>query len=180
MKEVASRIKSLREEHKTTKKSVAEETGISQNKYTRIENATDSPTIEQVDRIAEHFQVSRGWIMNDRVERMERESEKEEERLLEILKDVPADELDANRGLIEQAARLKVLLDDNWRDILENGEYEKFSQSADQRPYDRKRPIVENYDNRDKTYQSVIQQLTGLIPKESDKKLTARERLLGK
>lgn len=180
VKEVAGRIKSLRVEHKMTKKAVADALELSQNKYTRIENATDSPTVVQVDRISEFFQVSRGWILNDRVEIMEKKSQKEEERLLEIMKDVPADELDTNKGLIEQAARLKVLLDDNWRDILENGEYEKFSQSESQLPYDRKRPIVENYDNRDKTYQSIIHQLTSLIPKESDKKLTARERLLGK
>lgn len=180
MKEVANRIKSLREKHNMTKKAAADEAGLSQNKYTRIENATDSPTIEQVNRIAKIFQVSRGWILNDRAEVMEERSQKEEERLLEIMKDVPTDELDANKGLIEQAARLKVLLDDNWRDILENGEYEKFSQSENQMPYDRKRPIVENYDNRDKTYQSIIHQLTSLIPKESDKKLSARKRLLGK
>ena len=84
------------------------------------------------------------------------------------------------QGLIKQAARLRVLLDDNWKDILENGEYEKFSQSEAQTPYDRKRPIVENYDNRDKTYQNIIRQLTELLPKEGPPKKNQRGKLLGR
>lgn len=75
------------------------------------------------------------------------------------------------------SVRLRILLDDNWKDILENGEYEKFSQSENQVPYDRKRPIVENYDNRDKTYQSIIKQLTELLPQS---KPDRKSKLLGR
>src|SRR5699024_3834118 len=108
---------------------------------------------------------------------MENRSEIEELRLREIFKNIPKEQLDIAEGLIIQAARLRILLDDNWKDILENGEYERFRQSKDQIPYDRKRPIVENYDNRDKTYKDIIKQLTELLPKEA--KSSARENLLG-
>ncbi|MEK4922380.1 hypothetical protein MKX78_10710 [Cytobacillus sp. FSL R5-0569] len=96
---------------------------------------------------------------------MENRVGSEIERLKGLFKDIPKIQLDVTEGLITQAARLRILLDDNWKDILENGEYEKFKQSENQIPYDRKRPIVENYDNRDKTYQSIIKQLTELLPK---------------
>lgn len=91
---------------------------------------------------------------------MEHRVDSEVEGLRKFFKGIPKNQLDVAEGLITQAARLRILLDDNWKDILENGEYEKFSQSENQIPYDRKRPIVENYDNRDKTYQSIIKQLT--------------------
>ena len=95
---------------------------------------------------------------------MEKRVTEEEDRLQQIFNKIPRDKLSLVEGLITQAARLRVLLDDNWKDIIENGEYEKFKQSENQMPYDRKRPIVENYDNRDKTYQAIIKQLTDLLP----------------
>ncbi|WP_461181831.1 hypothetical protein [Virgibacillus kimchii] len=101
----------------------------------------------------------------------------EVKRLKKLFKNIPKNELDVAEGLITQAARLRVLLDDNWKDILENGEYEKFAQSENQVPYDRKRPIVENYDNRDKTYQSIIKQLTDLLPQP---KQDRKSKLLGR
>ncbi|WP_330948961.1 hypothetical protein [Virgibacillus sp. MG-45] len=108
---------------------------------------------------------------------MENRVEEEVNRLRKLFKSIPKNQLDVAEGLITQAARLKVLLDDNWKDILENGEYEKFSQSENQVPYDRKRPIVENYDNRDKTYQSIIKQLTDLLPQS---KPDRKSKLLGR
>ncbi|WP_261766473.1 hypothetical protein [Halolactibacillus halophilus] len=108
---------------------------------------------------------------------MESRVESEVERLKKLFKNIPKDQLDVAEGLIIQAARLRILLDDNWKDILENGEYEKFSQSENQVPYDRKRPIVENYDNRDKTYQAIIKQLTDLLPQQ---KVDRKSKLLGR
>ncbi|MFD2628794.1 hypothetical protein [Oceanobacillus kapialis] len=108
---------------------------------------------------------------------MESRVETEAKRLKNLFKSIPKNELDVAEGLITQAARLRVLLDDNWKDILENGEYEKFKQSESQVPYDRKRPIVENYDNRDKTYQAIIKQLTDLLPQQ---KHDRKSKLLGR
>ena len=103
---------------------------------------------------------------------MESRVKEEEDRLKKIFANVTKDKVDLVNGLIIQAARLRILLDDNWKDIVENGEYVKFKQSENQLAYDRKRPIVENYDNRDKTYQSIIKQLTELLPSgtKQDKK----------
>ena len=39
-------------------------------------------------------------------------------------------------GLIIQAARLRVLLNEMWMDISENGDYEMFSQSDKTEPYE--------------------------------------------
>ncbi|OAQ57206.1 hypothetical protein A6E74_01525 [Enterococcus thailandicus] len=102
----------------------------------------------------------------------------EKQRLDNLFDDIPRDKLNLVEGLIIQAARLRILLDDNWKDIIENGEYEKFKQSENQLAYDRKRPIVESYDNRDKTYQAIIKQLTELLPRgpKKDKK----SKLLGR
>ncbi|WP_232827999.1 hypothetical protein [Paraliobacillus sp. X-1268] len=108
---------------------------------------------------------------------MESRVELEAKRLNSLFKSIPKNQLDVAEGLITQAARLRILLDDNWKDILENGEYEKFSQSENQVPYDRKRPIVENYDNRDKTYQSTIKQLTDLLPQPKN---DGKSKLLGR
>ncbi|WP_338066853.1 hypothetical protein [Evansella clarkii] len=108
---------------------------------------------------------------------MENRVEEEVERLQNLLENIPKNQLKVVEGLITQAARLRILLDDNWKDILENGEYEKFSQSENQVPYDRKRPIVENYDNRDKTYQAIIKQLTDLSPQ---RKPDRKSKLLGR
>lgn len=111
---------------------------------------------------------------------MENRVSEEINRLQPLFNDISKDQLEMADGLIVQAARLRILLDDNWRDILENGEYEKFSQSKDQRPYDRKRPIVENYDNRDRTYKEIIKQLNDLLPQQNNESKSAVDKLLGR
>src|SRR5699024_12851315 len=116
-------------------------------------------------------------VQDEGIDDMENRVEQEHNRLKNLFKHIPKNQLDGAEGLITQAARLRILLDYNWKDILENGEYEKFSQSRDQVPYDRKRPIVENYDNRDKTYQSIIQQLTELLPRKTTDR---KSKLLGR
>lgn len=89
---------------------------------------------------------------------------KENTRLRRVFKDLPSQELVVCEGLIMQAARLRVLLDDAWADIRENGDVEMFTQSADAPPYERKRPVADLYNQRDKNYQSVIRQLTDRLP----------------
>ncbi|PGT50190.1 hypothetical protein COD86_30945, partial [Bacillus cereus] len=54
---------------------------------------------------------------------------KEKKRLQRLFKDIPPNKLKVVEGLIIQAARLRVLLDEMWVDISENGDYELFSQS---------------------------------------------------
>ena len=43
---------------------------------------------------------------------------------------------------------------------------EKFSQSENQEPYDRKRPVADLYSAYNTSYQKIIKQLTDLLPTE--------------
>lgn len=91
---------------------------------------------------------------------------KEKQRLLNIFKDIPDSKKKLVDGLIVQAARLRILLDELWIDITENGDYEVFSQSDKQEPYDRERPAAKQYNTRDSSYQKVIKQLSDLLPQD--------------
>lgn len=137
---------------------------ISSKYLSSIENGRNSPSLDVLSKISDTLGVSVVYLLNDRIEETEKRVFEEEQRLNNLFKSIPSNLQELAQGLITQAARLRILLDDNWKDILENGEYEKFSQSESQIPYDRRRPIVENYDNRDRTYQSIIKQLTDLLP----------------
>ncbi|WP_373370366.1 helix-turn-helix domain-containing protein [Alkalicoccobacillus plakortidis] len=170
-------MKEKRKELKLTQVEFAKKAKVSSNYYSSIEKGTNSPSLDVLIRISTALDVSLLYLLNDRIDDMEHRVDEEVDRLQKIFNEIPRDQLNVVEGLIIQAARLRILLDDNWKDILENGEYEKFSQSNNQVPYDRKRPIVDNYDNRDKTYQSIIQQLTELLPK---KKLDRKSKLLGR
>ncbi|PFJ51310.1 hypothetical protein COI99_16290 [Bacillus cereus] len=100
---------------------------------------------------------------------VEREAQvnKEKNRLRGLFKDIPHSKLKVVEGLIVQAARLRILLNEMWVDISENGDYEMFSQSDKTDPYERERPVARLYNTRDQSYQRIIKQLTDLIPEES-------------
>lgn len=170
---MVSHIRERRKDKKWTQEELAEKSKVSVSYYRGIEQGRSSPSFDVLERIAKALDVSLLYLLNDRVDDMENRVDKEADRLRKLFSGIPKTQLQAVEGLITQAARLRILLDDNWRDILENGEYEKFAQSESQTPYDRKRPIVENYDNRDKTYQSIIKQLTDLMPQKGPNKKDA-------
>lgn len=174
------RIKEVRELNDLTQEQLAVNAGMSRNYISSIENGRYSPSIEVLGKIAKALDISLLHLLDNRVESMERRAAEEQARLNSVFKNIPQNQLEVAEGLIIQAARLRVLLDDNWRDILENGEYEKFRQSKDQPLYDRKRPIVENYDNRDKTYKDILKQLNDLLPKQNTESKSAVERLLNR
>lgn len=162
---------------KLTQIDFAKKARVSSKYYSSIEKGNNSPSLDVLLRIANALDVSLLYLLKDRIDDMEYRVQQETERLKKLFVEIPRNQLDVAEGLIIQAARLRILLDDNWKDILENGEYEKFSQSESQVPYDRKRPIVDNYDNRYKTYQSIIQQLTDLLPKKKPDRIS---KLLGR
>lgn len=85
-------------------------------------------------------------------------------RLKKIYADLPANKLAVAQGLIVQAARLRVRLDQLWTDIQENGATELFSQSEKSEPYERERPAARMFTATDKNYQSIIKQLNELTP----------------
>lgn len=69
-------------------------------------------------------------------------------------------------GLIHRAAYMRVTLEDYERDINENGSVESFTQSEKTSPYERERPVARLYNTMNKNYQSIIKQLTELLPQE--------------
>ena len=91
---------------------------------------------------------------------------KEYNRLNRIFKDIPKEKKNVVTGLITQAARLKILLDEMWIDITENGDYELFTQSEKMPEYERERPVAKLYNARDSSYHRVIRQLADLLPEE--------------
>lgn len=90
-------------------------------------------------------------------------------RLRREYKDIPRNKMNVVQGLIVQAARLRISLDSLWEDIVENGDIELFSQSEKTEPYERERPVARIFNTRDKNYQTIIKQLTDLMPKEPPK-----------
>ena len=88
----------------------------------------------------------------------------EEKRLKALFDKIPEDKKKVSEGLFTQAARLRILLNDMWIDISENGDYEMFSQSENQVPYERERPVAKLYNAREMSYQRVIKQLIDMLP----------------
>lgn len=174
---VGYRIKEKRDQKELTQLELSKVCGISKNYLSGIENGRNSPSIEVLNKISEALDAPLLYLLDDRIDDMENRVFVEVDRLNKIFSKVPKEQMEVAEGLITQAARLRILLDDNWRDILENGEYEKFSQSLNQKPYDRKRPIVENYDNRDRTYHAIMKQLTDMIQKP---KMDLKSKLTGR
>lgn len=70
-------------------------------------------------------------------------------------------------GLIENAAFMRVELQDLVIDIRDNGLTEKFTQSDKIEPYDRIRPNADLYNKLNVNYQKIIKQLTDFLPQKN-------------
>lgn len=90
------------------------------------------------------------------------------ERLTKIYQNLPPNKFAVAQGLIVQAARLRVRLNQLWEDIQENGETERFTQSEKTEPYERERPAARLFTSTDKNYQAIIKQLNELTPPSSN------------
>ena len=90
---------------------------------------------------------------------------KENKRLRERYQSLPTDTLDIIDGLIDRAAYMRVTIDEMEEDIDTKGRVEMFSQSEYQEPYERERPVVKQYIQMSKNYQSIIRQLDDKLPK---------------
>lgn len=93
----------------------------------------------------------------------------ETKRLTEIYKDLPENQFAVVQGLIVQAARLRVQLNELYKDIEEHGRTEQFQQSDKVEPYERERPAAALFIKLDKNYQAVIKQLNDLTPAKKTK-----------
>ena len=87
-------------------------------------------------------------------------------RLQAIYKKIGKDNKAIIEGLIQRAAYMRITLEDYERDLDENGYVELFTQSERTDPYERERPVARLYNTMNKNYQSIIKQLTDLIPAE--------------
>ena len=98
----------------------------------------------------------------------EQRIKKEKNRIKKIFANMDKDKLRVLEGLIERAAFMRVSLEDMEADLKENGFTEEFQQSKGVPPYERQRPIANQYNTMNSGYQKIIKQLSDLIP-ESDK-----------
>lgn len=85
-------------------------------------------------------------------------------RLRRILDALPAEKMAVAEGLIVQAARLRVQLDELYADLEANGRTEMFQQSEKCEPYERERPAAAMFVKLDKNYQSVMKTLAEMVP----------------
>ena len=90
----------------------------------------------------------------------------EDKRLRKIYKDLKKDKIATVDGLIRRAAYMRITLEDMEIDLDTNGFVELFSQSEKTEPYERERPVARLYNTMNKNYQSIIKQLSDLLPKE--------------
>jgi len=90
----------------------------------------------------------------------------EDKRLRRIYKDLKRDKIATVDGLIRRAAYMRTTLEDMEIDLDTNGFVELFSQSEKTEPYERERPVARLYNTMNKNYQSIIKQLSDLLPKE--------------
>lgn len=92
---------------------------------------------------------------------------KEFKRLWELYAEIAGNTRELYRGLIEEAARLKVLCDELWSDIQENGKFEDW-QKGDV-VYQRERDASKSYRDANRLYQSIIKDLETKLPPKSEK-----------
>ena len=98
----------------------------------------------------------------------ERKIRAEIKRLAEIFQKIEQEKKDVTAGLVERAGFMRVWLEELEEDINQNGFTELFSQ-GDQKPYLRKRPSADAYNQMNNSYQKIIKQLTDLLPKEDNR-----------
>lgn len=91
---------------------------------------------------------------------------KEEKRLRTIYKNIDRDNKAIIDGLIQRAAYMRITLEDYEKDLDEKGYVEQFTQSVNTPSYERERPVARLYNTMNKNYQSIIKQLSDLVPKE--------------
>ena len=93
----------------------------------------------------------------------------EYDRLSLLYQRIPANKRELVDGLLWQAARLRVSLDDLWEDIKANGNTEMFKQANDGVEFPRERPESKIFATRDKNYLAIIRKLDELLPAQDNR-----------
>ena len=96
----------------------------------------------------------------------EKRISKEKDRLTRIYTDISKENKAIIQGLINRAAFMRITLEDMEEDLDTNGFVEMFTQSEKTDPYERERPVARLYNTMNKNYQSIIKQMSDLIPKD--------------
>lgn len=81
------------------------------------------------------------------------------QELMDLYHEVPDNKKKLCEGLIREAARLKVSLDELWEDILVNG-----NTVTDEKGSEKERPTSAIFTSRDKSYRACIKHLDSLLP----------------
>lgn len=79
--------------------------------------------------------------------------------LMDLYSDIPENKKKLCEGLIREAARLKVSLDELWEDIVLHGNTE-----IDAKGTEKERPTSAIFTSRDKSYRACIKHLDSLLP----------------
>ena len=108
----------------------------------------------------------KGLMMSKQDLTKDKRIQAEKARLNKIYKEIPADKKSLIDGLIHRAAFMRVTLENMEIDLDENGFVEDFTQSEKTQPYERERPVARLYNTMNKNYQSIIKQLSDLLPKD--------------
>ena len=87
------------------------------------------------------------------------------EYLLKLYEGIPANKLKLVDGLLHEAARLKVSLDDLWADIAVNGNTELNARGQE---VERTNSMI--FTTRDKSYRATIKHLDALLPGKAEAK----------
>lgn len=95
--------------------------------------------------------------------------ENEYNRLSALYAKIPENKRALVDGLIWQAARLRVSLDDLYEDLRVNGNTEMFKQANDGVEFPRERPESKIFATRDKNYLAIIKKLDELLPAQEVK-----------
>lgn len=95
--------------------------------------------------------------------------ETEIKRLKSLYSKIDQKEKKLIEGLIQRAAYMRITLEDYEEDLDQNGYVEPFTQSVNTDPYDRERPVARLYNTMNKNYQSIMKQLTDMLPKHAPK-----------
>ena len=97
----------------------------------------------------------------------EKKIKQEINRVKKLYKDFPKDKVKALDGLIQEAAFMKISLEEMREDLLVNGLTEIFEQGSQK--FDRERPQVKIYTTFMQRYSGVMKQLIDLLPEEEKK-----------
>lgn len=100
-----------------------------------------------------------------RIKAVDKSREQSEyDRLSVLYQTIPANKRALVDGLLWQAARLRVRLDDLYADLQKNGNTEMFKQANDGVEFPRERPESKIFATTDKSYLAIIKKLDELLP----------------